>query len=77
MTSVSTSDDSERRVAEALRARASGAGRAGARRTAPPMPPAARGVQTALLIGLLGGIVLGIVLALLSLLTPGVLPALG
>jgi hypothetical protein len=41
------------------------------------MPPAARGVQTALLIGLLGGIVLGIVLALLSLLTPGVLPALG
>jgi hypothetical protein len=77
MMPVSTSDDSERRVAEALRARASGAGRPGAPRTARATPASATGARKALLIALLGGVVLGVALALLSLLVPGLLPALG
>jgi hypothetical protein len=81
MTSVTESDESERRLAEALRARATGAGR-GAVAT-PPAPRAAvrpmrpvTSARTALLIALMGGATLGMLLALLSLLAPGVLPAL-
>jgi hypothetical protein len=77
MTSVSSSDDSERRVAEALRARATGAGRAGVPRAVRPAPVAGPDVRLALLIALLGGVVLGVALALLSLLAPGVLPGPG
>ncbi len=68
------SDDSERRLAEALRAQARGGGR-------PVTPPRGErdrmSVRTALLLALLGGAVLGMALALLSLLAPGLLPALG
>jgi hypothetical protein len=83
---VSTSDESERRVAEALRARAAGApGMAGpamashgpSRPLQRQAPPSGTSARTALLIALLGGAVLGCALALLSLLVPGVLPALG
>jgi hypothetical protein len=83
---VSTSDESERRVAEALRARAAGApGMAspgmvspGTARPLPRQAPrAGTSVRTALLLALLGGAVLGCALALLSLLVPGALPALG
>jgi hypothetical protein len=77
MTSVSSSDDSERRVAEALRARATGAGRVGVPRAVRPAPVAGPDVRIALLIALLGGVVLGVALALLSLLAPGVLPGPG
>jgi hypothetical protein len=80
---VSTSDESERRVAEALRARAAGAGSPamasfGTPRPLPPRAPrSGTSTRTALLIALLGGAVLGCALALLSLLVPGALPALG
>ncbi|WP_219415168.1 hypothetical protein [Pseudonocardia nigra] len=79
---MTTSDESERRVAEALQARASGAGRPGvARPQAPPALPAQResgmSARMALLIALLAGAVLGVALALLSLLAPGLLPPLG
>ena len=80
MTPVPTSDEPERRVAEALRAHASGAGRAGLARPALPALPVTRsatGVGTALLLALLGGAVLGVALGLISLLFPGVLPPLG
>ena len=72
---MTPSDDSERRVAEALRARATGAGRPGAA----PMrsEPDGLSARTALLLTLLAGAVLGMVLALLSLLVPGALPPLG
>jgi len=69
--------DPERRLAEALRAQARGGGRP----MTPPRgePDRAPGVsvRTALLLALLGGGVLGMVLALLSLLAPGLIPALG
>lgn len=78
MTPVTTSH--ERRVAKALIARAGG-------ETARPpegRPVEARAavsgranLRTALVLALLGGAVLGMVLALLSLLTPGVLPPVG
>lgn len=83
---MSTSDESERRLAEALRARATGAGRPGPNRHTPPMPglpvraaapKAAPTVTTILLIALLVGAVLGAGFGLLSLLAPGLLPALG
>jgi hypothetical protein len=82
MTSVSSNDESERRLAEALRARASGAGSGGAGQAlGPPVEqPAGRtgtSVPVALLIALLAGAVLGVLLALVSLLAPGVLPPLG
>lgn len=68
------SDDSERRLAEALRAQARGGGRP----VSPPRgEPARMSVRTALMLALLGGAVLGMALALLSLLAPGLLPALG
>lgn len=96
MMSVSTSEESERRLAEAMRAQAAGAGRpgfvgrhpdsltstGGAPPPAPPEPPwglwsALVSSRLPLLLALLGGVVLGVALALLSLLAPGVLPALG
>ena len=64
----------EQRLAEALRARATGAGqpsRVGHRADA---APAGVGLPTALVIALLAGVLLGTVLALVSLLLPGVLP---
>jgi hypothetical protein len=75
---VTATDESERRLAEALQARATGAGGRGSTRPAPRIP--GRGgtsTATALLLALLGGAVLGTVLALVSLLAPGVLPPLG
>ncbi len=86
MVPVSSSNESERRVAEALRAQATGAGRGGAAfpaphgaaRSAPAADvPGGTATRTALLIALLGGAVLGVVLALVSLLAPGALPPLG
>ncbi len=73
---MTTGDESERRVAEALRARATGAGRSGP----PPAATAEAGgtsTTSALVVALLAGAVLGMGLALLTLLVPGLLPALG
>ena len=73
-----TADESERRLAEALRAHARGGGRP----VVPPSrsarsAPAGPSVRALLLIWLLGGAVLGCALALMSLLVPGILPAFG
>ncbi len=70
-----TVNESERRLAEALRAQARGGGR-------PVAPPRREGaeatsVRIVLLLWLLGGAVLGCALALLSLLVPAALPAFG
>jgi hypothetical protein len=68
--------ESEQRLAEALRAHASGAGRPAPRRAAPPGPApaaAARPVRP-LLLALLAGVLLGVAMALVTLLAPGVLP---
>ena len=73
-----TSGQPEQRIAEALRARATGAGRPGGTvpsRAAGPAP--VHEIRTALVLALLGGAVLGMALALLTLLVPGVLPPLG
>jgi hypothetical protein len=78
MTSVTGSDESERRLAEALRARATGrAGEGTARPARRAVPRSGTSARTALLIALLGGAVLGTLLALVSLLAPGALPPLG
>ncbi|MBW0093915.1 hypothetical protein I4I73_04430 [Pseudonocardia sp. KRD-184] len=69
--------DPERRLAEALRAQARGGGRPMMPPRGEPEPAPGMSVRTALLLALLGGAILGTVLALLSLLTPGLLPALG
>ncbi len=76
---MSPRDESERRVAEALRARATGVGWTGPPGLARPPSKRARGPQpvVALLIALLAGGVLGVGLALISILVPGLLPALG
>jgi hypothetical protein len=74
---VTATDESERRLAEALQARATEAGR-GATRPAPRASVhSGTSTGTALLLALLGGAVLGTALALVSLLAPGVLPPLG
>ncbi|WP_232661404.1 hypothetical protein [Pseudonocardia sp. TRM90224] len=67
-------DEPEQRLAEALRARATGAGRPAGQYVDEPSGASAR---TALLLALLLGAVLGGGFALLSLLVPGVLPPLG
>jgi hypothetical protein len=72
-----TIDESERRLAEALRAQARGGGRPPAPTSGSSAPPADVSVRTLLLLWLLGGAVLGSALALVSLLLPGVLPAFG
>jgi hypothetical protein len=80
MRSVTATDESERRLAEALQARVTGAGQGATGPTGPPRRAAVRSAtstRTALLLALLGGAVLGTALALLSLLAPGVLPPLG
>ncbi|WP_300018316.1 hypothetical protein [Pseudonocardia sp.] len=69
--------DPERRLSEALRAQARGGGRSAAPMRDGPARSSATSVRTALVIALLGGAVLGTALALLSLLTPGLLPTLG
>jgi hypothetical protein len=75
---VTATDESERRLAEALQARATGAGGRGATRPARHVPGrAGTSTRTALLLALLGGAALGTMLGLLSLLAPGVLPPLG
>jgi hypothetical protein len=65
----------EQRLAEALRARATGAGQmpGGGHRAEPAPVPGAR-LPTALVIAFLAGALLGTALALVSLLLPGVLP---
>jgi hypothetical protein len=82
MTAVTRSDEPERRIGEALRARATGAGGLGYQAPVPYTRPAARSSQgvttrTALLIALAAGAGLGVLCALLSLLVPGLLPAIG
>lgn len=75
----------EQRVADALRARATGAGQAVPGRAVAPttrrsrrsVPSSGLGVGAALMITLLAGAVLGTAVALLSLLVPGALPPLG
>lgn len=78
----------EQRVADALRARATGAGQAlpgravapatrRSRRSRRSEPPPGLGTGAALMITLLAGAVLGMAAALLSLLVPGALPPLG
>ena len=80
---MTSSEESERRLAEALRARATGAGHPGAVRARPGIAqaerpePAGMGIRTALVLALLAGALLGTALALLSLLVPGLLPLLG
>jgi hypothetical protein len=63
----------EHRLAEALQARATGAGQQPTGRYV-DAEPAGLGVPTALLIALVAGALLGTALALVSLLIPGVLP---
>ncbi len=68
----------EQRIAEALRARASGAGRVPGGRAARRAPtPAELSARTALVLVLAAGVLVGVLLALVSLLAPGVLPPLG
>ncbi len=75
---MTATDESERRLAEALQARATGAGGRGSTRPARRvLGRSGTGIGTALWLALLGGAVLGTALALLSLLAPGVLPPLG
>ena len=65
----------EQRLAEALRARATGAGQqSGGRNAAVDVERAGMRVPIALLIAMVAGILLGTGLALVSLLAPGVLP---
>jgi hypothetical protein len=74
-----SSANPDRRVAEALRARAAGGGQGWsgqpAGRTPRPGALYEPRIGTALLLALLGGALLGMGLALLSVLAPGVLPA--
>lgn len=75
---VTATDESERRLAEALRARATGAGGRGTTYPAPRITGRpGTSPATALLLAFLGGAALGTALALVSLLAPGVLPPLG
>jgi hypothetical protein len=75
---VTATDESERRLAEALQARATGAGGRGTTRPARRIRGrSGTSAATALLLALLAGAVLGTALALVSLLAPGVLPPLG
>ena len=75
---VTATDESERRLAEALQARATGAGGRGPTRPGRAVPlRSVPSTGTARLLALLGGTALGTALALLSLLAPGVLPPLG
>jgi hypothetical protein len=77
MGAVTATDESERRLAEALQARATGAGGRGTTRPGRPVSPGSgMSTRTALLLALLGGAALGTALALVSLLAPGVLPPL-
>jgi hypothetical protein len=73
---VTRSGESEQRLTEALRARATGAGRGG---TAPwsGSDPETRSTRLALLVALGIGLLLGVLLAVISLLSPGTLPTLG
>jgi hypothetical protein len=65
----------EQRLAEALQAHATGAGRQpGGRYVDVDIEPMGLGVPTALLIALVAGALLGTALALVSLLIPGALP---
>jgi hypothetical protein len=75
---VTATDESERRLAEALQARATGAGGRGSTPLARHVPGhSGTSAATALLLALLAGAALGTLLALVSLLAPGVLPPLG
>jgi hypothetical protein len=81
MVGVNRPVEPEQRLAEALRARATGAGRVGFGGAPPPRAaatgPGTSGARTALLLALAAGLLVGVLLALLSLLAPGVLPPLG
>jgi hypothetical protein len=78
MATVTATDESERRLAEALQARATGAGGRGSTRPGPRIAGrSGTSTRTAMLLALLGGAGLGTILALVSLLAPGVLPPLG
>ncbi|MCO1655371.1 hypothetical protein [Pseudonocardia humida] len=76
---MSRSVEPEQRLAEALRARATGAGRAGPNGPAPRggADPDTAAIRAALLAALAVGLLVGVLFALLSLLSPGTLPPLG
>jgi hypothetical protein len=67
----------EQRLAEALRAQASGAAGRPGRGPGTPRRTPSPAVLLPLLIALLAGVALGVVLALLSVQSPGLLPNLG
>jgi hypothetical protein len=78
---MSVRQDPERRLSEALRGYSRGGRPVDGGLLGGPARPAPRSLAsqavTALVLALLGGAVLGVGLALLSLLAPGFLPALG
>jgi hypothetical protein len=79
---VTRGGDPEQRIAEALRARSTGAGRIGGPSSAAESIWVEAGLHTtgtrlALVAALVGGILIGVIFAVLSLVAPGVLPPLG
>ncbi|WP_214404052.1 hypothetical protein [Pseudonocardia lacus] len=74
---MSRSVEPEQRLAEALRARATGAGRVGGPAPRGGADPDTAATRTAIVLALAAGLLVGILFALLSLLAPGVLPPLG
>jgi hypothetical protein len=76
---VSRSVEPEQRLSEALRARATGAGRAGLGGPRPRGGPDqdTASIRAAIALALAAGLLVGVLFALLSLLAPGVLPPLG
>ncbi len=86
MAVVTSGDDAERRLAEALRAQAVGVQRPGPTASQTYAPPRVRRaaapdpgitLRAALLLALLAGALLGAVLALMSFWLPGALPSIG
>jgi hypothetical protein len=74
---VSRSVEPEQRLAEALRARATGAGRVGGPGPRGGADPDTAAIRAAVLLALAAGLLVGVLFALLSLLAPGALPPLG
>jgi hypothetical protein len=79
MVAVTRSAEPEQRLTEALRARATGAGRVdlNGRPVAPRAPADDRAIRLALLVALGVGVLVGVLLAVISLASPGALPPLG
>jgi hypothetical protein len=79
MTAVTRSAEPEQRLTEALRARATGAGRVDimGRPVSRGGPPDDRAIRLALLVALGIGVLVGVLLAVISLASPGALPPVG